>query len=148
MESVPKRLSSESEYRSRTVELMFAIVLSGHLGRGRTLMDSYEEFSPMDGGTAEVDRFPLTGGWNRGTGLTTPAPPAVPSAEGIPISLDIVDPPADTNPPRPGTVSNPAVIDIEDDTLGPLELPAAVGVLTGLETLVPPAVPDPTPFTF
>ena len=141
MESVPKRLSSESKYRSPTVELMFAIVLSGHLGRGRTLTDSDEEFSPTDGGTAEVDRFPLTGGWNRGTGLTTPAPSAVPSAEGIPISLDIVDPPADTNPPRLGTVSNPAVI--EDDTPGPLELPAAVGVLTS-----PAAVPDPTPFTF
>ena len=148
MESVPKRLSSESKYRSPTVELMFAIVLSGHLGRGRTRMDSDEEFSPTDGGTAEVDRFPLTGGWNRGTGLTTSARPAVPSAEGISISLDIVDPPADTNPPRLGTVSNPAVIDIENDTLGPLELPAAVGVLTGLETLVPPAVPDRTPFTF
>ena len=122
---------------------MFAIVLSGHLGRGRTLTDSDEEFSPTDGGTAEVDRFPLTGGWNRGTGLKTSARPAVPSAEGISISLDIVDPPADTNPPRLGTVSNPAVIDIENDTLGPLELPAAVGVLTG-----PAAVPDPTPFTF
>ena len=106
-------------------------------------MDSDEEFSPTDGGTAEVDRFPLTGGWNRGTGLKTSARPAVPSAEGIPISLDIVDPPADTNPPRLGTVSNPAVIDIEDDTLGPLELPTAVGVLTS-----PAAVPDPTPFTF
>ena len=143
MESVPKRLSSESKYRSPTVELMLAIILSGHLGRGRACMDSDEEFSPTDGGTAEVDRFPLTGGWNRGTGLKTSARPAVPSAEGIPISLDIVDPPADTNPPRLGTVSNPAVIDIEDDTLGPLELPTAVGVLTS-----PAAVPDPTPFTF
>ena len=55
MESVPKRLSSESEYRSPTVELMFDNVLSGHLGRGRTLTDSDEEFSPTDGGTAEVD---------------------------------------------------------------------------------------------
>ena len=78
---------------------MFDNVPSGRLCRGRPLEHPDEEFPPMGVGTARLDQFPLTGGWNRGTGLDPPTPPAVPSAEGVPLCLNIVDPPADTSPP-------------------------------------------------